>query len=107
MEISERFWFPKQYKKTHDLLRYDVIIGSVHCVKCKDLEMPYSKIDFSQLSIEKVYEYMDCYFNDIITMIEETDFDILAHLTCPLKYIKGKFNIIKKNINFKKVLTIL
>ena len=75
--------------------------------KCKDLEMPYSKIDFSQLSIEKVYEYMDCYFNDIITMIEETDFDILAHLTCPLKYIKGKFNIIKKNINFKKVLTIL
>ena len=26
-------------------------------------------------------------------MIETTDFDILAHLTCPLRYIKGKYKI--------------
>lgn len=93
VEISEGFWFPEQYKKIHNLAHYDVIIGSVHCVKCDDLEIPYSKINFSKLSKEKIYEYLNCYFNDVITMLEKTDFDILAHLTCPLRYIFGKFGI--------------
>ena len=93
VEISEGFWFHEQYEKIHNLVPFDVIIGSVHCVKCKDLEIPYSKIDFSQLSEEKIYEYLDCYFNDIIKMLEKTNFDILAHLTCPLRYICGKFGI--------------
>ena len=93
VEISEGFWFPEQYKKIHDLVPYDVIIGSVHCVKCKDLEMAYSKIDFSRLSSEKIHEYLDCYFHDMITMLETEDFDVLAHLTCPLRYIEGKYRI--------------
>lgn len=93
VEIGEGFWFLEQYKKILHMVPFDVIIGSVHCVRCKNLEIPYSKIDFSKLGIEKVYEYLDCYFRDIITMTEEMDFDILAHLTCPLRYIKGKFGI--------------
>ena len=93
VEISEGFWFPEENKKIHNLVPYDVIIGSVHCVKCKDLNIPYSEINFSHLSIEKIYEYLDCYFNDIITMLENTDFDILAHLTCPLRYIVGKYGL--------------
>jgi hypothetical protein len=24
-------------------------------------------------------------------MVEKTDFDVLTHLTCPLRYIKGKY----------------
>ena len=93
VEIGEGFWFPEQYQKIHDLVPYDVIIGSVHCVKCKDLEMAYSKIDFSLLSREKIYEYLDCYFRDMITMLKTEDFDILAHLTRPLRYIEGKYGI--------------
>lgn len=93
VEIGEGFWFLEQYKKILHMVPFDVIIGSVHCVRCKNLEIPYSKIDFSQLSKEEVYQYLDCYFHDMITMTEEMDFDILAHLTCPLRYIKGKFGI--------------
>ena len=99
VEISEGFWFPEQYQKIHNLVNYDVIIGSVHCVKCEGLEMAYSRIDFSKLSEEKIYEYLNCYFNDIFAMLEKTDFDILAHLTCPLRYIYGKFGI---DIDLKK-----
>ena len=93
VEIGEGFWFPEQCKKIHDLALYDVIIGSVHCVKCKDLEMAYSRIDFSLLDREKIYKYLDCYFRDMITMLQTEDFDILAHLTCPLRYIEGKYGI--------------
>jgi histidinol-phosphatase (PHP family) len=93
VEISEGFWFTDEYKKAHALLPYDVIIGSVHCVKYKNLDMAYSKIDFSKLSEKTIYEFLDCYFNDMIEMLEFMDFDILAHLTCPLRYINGKYKI--------------
>ena len=76
-----------------DLVDYDVVIGSVHLVKYKDLTCAYSGIDFSKLKEETIIEYLDAYFDDVLTMIETTDFDILAHLTCPLRYIKGKYNI--------------
>ena len=99
VEISEGFWFTDEYKKAHALLPYDVIIGSVHCVKYKNLDIAYSKIDFSKLSEKTIYEYLDCYFNDIIKMLEFMDFDILAHLTCPIRYLNGKYS---KNIDLAR-----
>ena len=93
VEISEGFWYKSEYEKIHSLLAYDVILGSVHCVKYKDLETPYSGIDFSKLTNEQIYSYMNCYFNDMLEMIDATDFDILAHMTCPLRYITGKYGI--------------
>lgn len=91
VEFCEGFWFPKQLEKLYNLAPFDVIIGSIHCVKYKGYEAPYAKIDFSGLSEKQLYEFLDCYFNDMKTMIDNTDFDILAHLTCPLRYIKGKY----------------
>lgn len=93
VEIGEGFWYSREYEKIHSLLAYDVILGSVHCVKFKDLEKPYSGIDFSKLTSEQIYSYMDCYFNDILEMLSTTDFDVLAHMTCPLRYITGKYGI--------------
>ena len=34
---------------------------------------------------------------DIEEMIEKTDFDVLSHLTCPLRYINGKY---QKNLDW-------
>lgn len=93
IEISEGFWYPDVMEKAINMLDYDVIIGSVHLVKYKNLTYAYSKIDFSKLTKQTVIEYVDAYFDDMIRMIKTMDFDILAHLTCPLRYIKGKYNI--------------
>ena len=93
IEIGEGFWYPEIYKKVMELADYDVVIGSVHLVKYKSLTMAYSKIDFSELSETEIVEYMDAYFDDMMTMLEEMDFDILAHITSPLRYIKGKYRI--------------
>lgn len=91
VEISEGFWFPEALEKIYTLADFDVIIGSVHCVRYENLTMPYSKIDFSVFSKTQIYEYLSCYFKDVKTLIETTDFDVLAHLTCPLRYINGKY----------------
>lgn len=93
VEISEGFWHPDVYEKIINLVDYDVVIGSVHLVKYKNLTNAYSQIDFSKLSEDVVLEYLDAYFDDMLEMIEKTDFDILAHLTCPLRYIKGKYGL--------------
>ena len=93
IEISEGFWYPDVSKQAIEMLDYDVIIGSVHLVRYKDLSYAYSKIDFSILSVDTVAEYVDAYFDDVLTMIDTVDFDVLAHLTNPLKYISGKYKI--------------
>lgn len=91
IEIGEGFWAPKVAEEARKMLDYDVIIGSVHLVRHPKLNYAYSAIDFGALTDEEIYEFIDCYFDDILTMLEEDDFDILAHLTCPLRYINGKY----------------
>lgn len=91
VEISEGFWFPSECEKVLGLVDYDVVIGSVHLVKYKNMTEAYSKIDFSRLDMQTVKSYTEAYFNDMLTMIDTLDFDILAHLTCPLRYINGKY----------------
>ena len=107
VEISEGFWFPAENEKIHTL-DYDVIIGSVHLVLNKDIKYAFSSIDFSVASEEWILGYLDDYFNDMITMLREIDFDILAHLTCPIRYING---IYKRGIDLscfsEKIDTIL
>ena len=91
IEISEGFWNPEVCRRVLDLVDYDVVIGSVHLVRYESLSYAYSQIDFSVLSDETIGAYLDAYFEDMLTMLERVDFDILAHLTCPLRYICGKF----------------
>ena len=96
-EISEGFWYPDFYKGIS--LDVDVVIGSVHCVSNVPDTRPYSQIDFSTYTEDELYAYLEAYFNDFITMFETTDFDILAHLTCPLRYIVG---IHKRHIDISR-----
>lgn len=99
VEIGEGFWFPEVYRKLSTLVPYDVVIGSVHLVKYKELTYPYSKMDFSLMSKETTEEYLAAYFDDVMTMLDEVDFDILAHLTCPIRYISGKY---KTDVDIEK-----
>ena len=93
IEISEGFWHPDVCKQASKMADFDVIIGSVHHVKHKDLIMPTSQIDFKSLGKETSEMYLDSYFNDVLTMLESVDFDVLAHLTYPLRYINGKYGV--------------
>ena len=93
VEIGEAFWFPKAAATILSENDFDVVIGSVHAVKFKDYDMPYSQINFAELGINASNQYFDKYLDDMITMINTCDFDILAHLTCPLRYINGKYGM--------------
>ncbi len=67
---------------------YDVILGSIHTPKgydCDIKEIEYDKID--------VYEFMKGYFHQLTEMACNENIDVLAHITCPMRRIQGKYNI--------------
>lgn len=94
VEIGEGILAPEAEKELCSLLDFDVVLGSVHAVRSgKDMPLPYSRVDFSAYSEDEIYKFTDCYFNDMLEMVHQCNFDILTHLTCPLRYITGKYNI--------------
>ena len=104
-------------EKTEELLStygFDIILGSVH--NLENMQDFYF-LDYNSLD---VYELLDAYFDAVTELAEWGRFDSLAHLTYPLRYIKGKYkididlskfsvkidNILKKLIENEKALEI-
>lgn len=101
IEVGEAIW---NLDVTKDILKsfdFDVVIGSIHAVRYEGLSKPYSRIDFSNLEKEVVLDYLKQYFIDMKEMIMCCDIDILAHLTCPFRYINGKYSLNISPILFK------
>ncbi len=91
IEISEGFWHPGVLKKAYEIADFDVIIGSVHQVRYEKYSKAYASCDFSTFSDIEINDFLDRYFDDMLYLLATTDFDILAHLTCPLRYIVGRY----------------
>ncbi len=93
VEIGEGFWCLPVAEQIAALQPYDVVIGSVHAVRFDGYTVPFSTIDFGAMGAETAGQYFDAYLDDMMTMLERTSPDILAHLTCPLRYMNGKYGL--------------
>ncbi len=91
IEAGEGVWHPEVTDEFIHSFDFDVVIGSVHSVRTAKTNMPFSDIDFSKYSEDDIIEYMNCYFDDLDDMLQNTEMDILAHIVSPLKYINGKY----------------
>lgn len=68
--------------------KFDIVIGSVHNLRNrKDF---YYIEDFTGMDVNA---QMNEYFDEILTMLEWGNFDILAHLTYPFRYLFSRNNI--------------
>lgn len=91
VEMGEAIWCPEYASDIIASAEYDIVLGSVHAVRYKNFTDPYSQINFSLLSNKETDDYLSAYFFDMAEMIQTCDFDVLSHLTCPLRYITGKY----------------
>ena len=108
VEIGEAIWNMGYTQRILDGLSFDVIIGSVHGVRYKEYTQSYSTIDFRQMTREDLCGYMEKYFDEVLETIKTLDCDIVAHLTCPLRYINGKYKLnLDIFANREKILQIL
>ena len=72
------------------LTNYDVILNSVHLVPAARWEQPYNRIPFTDDGTdEEVRGYLKLYFDLVLETVDAFDFDVLAHLTCPVRYMTG------------------
>ncbi len=93
VEIGEPLWDKPHVEELLAAHDYDVVIGSVHAVRYKKWSDPYSMLDLRELSRDDLEAFMDKYFDEVYDMLHWLPCDIMAHLTCPLRYINGKFGL--------------
>ena len=67
---------------------YDIVLGSVHNLRGGE--------DFyfmENLTLKEAEKLLEEYFNALIELLEWGNFDVLAHLTYPLRYFYSKSNL--------------
>ena len=90
VELGEYLMAPKHAMDILQLTDYDVILCSEHFLPNTKWDKPYNRINFSEEGTdEELFEYLDMYFNLISETLDSYDFDVLAHLTCPVRYMTG------------------
>ncbi len=91
IEIGGSFMNPQAGEAAARHLAYDVIVGSVHSIVDPISHKPLGLHGAKEFSEEYMYEYMGVYYDSMRTMIDVLDFDILAHMTYPIRYLTGRF----------------
>lgn len=88
VELGGYAYDPEMAKKVLDLTYYDVVIGSLHYVRKGMFDSAYSKQIYDEkLSDAQIISFIGQYFDELQEISEMADFDVLAHLTCPMRYI--------------------
>ena len=93
VELGEAIWDMESANKILSGFDFDAVIASVHAVRYKDYTDPYSTIDFSKMPPRDINGYMEAYFDEVLKTVTTVPCQIMAHLTCPLRYINGKYGL--------------
>ena len=91
VELGEYLYEPESAKKILGITMYDSVLCSIHLVPAARWEKPYNRIDFANDGTdEELLEYMKFYFDLLSETVDAFDFDILAHIACPVRYMTTK-----------------
>lgn len=81
VEIGQPQANPKEYRRYMDTYSHDFIIGSIHNLK-NDADVYY--FNYRELDCNKIY---DQYVQEMLELARDYDFDVMGHLTYPLRYM--------------------
>ncbi len=107
VELGQPEYSPDMAKKVLENSRYDIVLGSIHYLR-DGLDFYYMKYTDGSCDPAKVY---DEYLDEVLLMVERSDFDSLAHLTYPLRYIYGRerveLDMVRYEHKYDQILTTL
>ncbi len=98
IELGEPMHEPKLTKKALSITDFDFILASVHNLKGEE---DFYFLDYTE---ENVNTLLTRYFNELLDTAQNADFDSLAHLTYPLRYIVERTNIKVDLSEYSKVI---
>ena len=91
VELGEYLYAPESAEKILSLTDYDCILCSVHYLPEGQFDKPYNRVDFANVGTDdEIRQYLRMYFDLLYDTVQAFDFDVLAHLACPTRYITTK-----------------
>ena len=87
LELGEPMHYPKLTKSALEIADFDFILASVHNLKDEE---DFYYLDYSEVNIPLMFRK---YFDELLDTAENAEFDSLAHLTYPLRYIVERTDI--------------
>lgn len=97
IELGQPHYAPGLAEKIISTYEYDEIIGSTH-----NLRNQQDFCCFKGFTQNEAEELFDEYLNEEMNLVQFGNFDILAHLTYPLRYFYSKSNIDIDTDKFKE-----
>lgn len=88
IELGQPSYAPHIAERILKSQKFDVVIGSIH--NLRNGYDPYYQDSFTE---KGVHEFLKEYFYEMIKMCEWGDFDVLAHLTYPMRYFFSQSQI--------------
>lgn len=96
VEIAEAQDDPENAAKLLHLADYDIVLASCHSVAFDRWPAScfFADISFDGETVpeETLTEFLDAYFQKVLRMAQSDDYDVLTHLSCPLRYVNGKYH---------------
>ena len=84
VELGQAVHEPEKAEKLLSANSYDFVIGSLHNIR------GHEDFYFLDYKSQDVQALLDEYFDELLETAENADFDIMAHITYPLRYIVGE-----------------
>lgn len=96
IELGQPTYAPEIAERILNSQNFDVVLGSIH--NLRNGFDPYYGESFTD---RDVHEFLKEYFYEMINMCKWGNFDVLAHLTYPLRYFFAKSGIAVDLNNYK------
>lgn len=90
VELGQPLQAPQAAEEIAAMPQLDFIIGSLHMNAGKN---DFYWLDYGKMSAQEIHKLLYDYFSELLDMAWQADFDTLAHLTYPLRYICGRSGI--------------
>ena len=87
MELGEPMHMPKLTKKALEIADFDFILASVHNLKDEE---DFYYLEYNENNVDGLLKR---YFDELLDTAQNAEFDSLAHLTYPLRYIYERTDI--------------
>lgn len=107
IELGQPAYHPESARKVLEASEYDMVLGSIHYLR-DGVDFYYLKYTDGSCDPVEVY---DRYLDEVLLMAGQCDFDVLAHLTYPLRYIYGRDRVVmdmtRYEQKYEQILTVL
>lgn len=103
IELGGYLSSPEDAEEVLSLSPLDVVLCSVHGAEWEKWGRPYSKIQFfeNEVADSELETYLADYFKILTKTAKAFDYDVLAHIVCPARYMTGRYGRKTELMNYK------